>query len=163
MITLKDIGLNFKKGGNNMNYELRKYTDNDYEFVYELKKNSYKKYVEENWGTWDEQQQRDHFKKFIEVYKNNTYIIQANNEEIGFYNDEYLEDGTYEIGNICIIPKYQGQGIGTKILKDKIEENKERDIIIQYFKQNPVGNLYKRLGFVDYNEKPYHYQLIKRR
>lgn len=29
---------------------LRKYTNNDYNFVYQVKKNAYKKYVEECWG-----------------------------------------------------------------------------------------------------------------
>lgn len=31
---------------------LRKYTINDYQFVYEVKRNAYKKYVEECWGEW---------------------------------------------------------------------------------------------------------------
>ena len=36
------------------NYILRKYVNDDYEFVYEVKKNAYKKYVEKCWGKWDE-------------------------------------------------------------------------------------------------------------
>ena len=36
------------------NYILRKYEDIDYEFVYEVKKNAYKKYVEQCWGKWDD-------------------------------------------------------------------------------------------------------------
>lgn len=31
------------------NYILRKYENTDYEFVYEVKKNAYKKYVEQCW------------------------------------------------------------------------------------------------------------------
>ena len=34
------------------------YVDEDYEFVYEIKKNAYKKYVEECWGEWIEEEQR---------------------------------------------------------------------------------------------------------
>ena len=93
--------------------------------------------------------------------KNNAYIIIYENKKIGFYNGEILENGNYEIGNICIIPEYQGKGIGTKILKDKLEEYKDYNIEIQYFKQNPVGNLYKRLGFVQNGEKEFHYVMIK--
>lgn len=33
---------------------LKKYNDNDYRFIYEVKKNAYKKYVEECWGAWVE-------------------------------------------------------------------------------------------------------------
>jgi dipeptidase E len=153
----------FKGGEMNMKdiINLVPYTDEDYEFVYEVKKNAYKKYVKDCWGTWIEEDQRTYFEKFINMVKNNAYIILNGNTKIGFYNGEVLENGNYEIGNICIIPEYQGKGIGTKILKDKLEENKYRDIEIQYFKQNPVGALYERLGFIPNGETQFHYQMIK--
>ncbi len=155
----------FKKGEINMieMIHLVPYTDDDYEFVYEVKKNAYKKYVEECWGSWVEEDQRAYFEKFIEANKKNAYIIMSGNTKIGFYNGEVLESGNYEVGNICIIPEYQGKGIGTKLLKDKLEENKDKDIEIQYFKQNPVGALYERLGFVKSGETQFHYQMIKSR
>lgn len=145
----------------NIEYKLIPITERDYEFVYELKKNAYKEYVEVNWGTWDEVAQREYFKKFIEVYKNTTYLIQLDEKVIGFYNDEFLENGDYEVGNICIVPEYQGRGIGTKILKDIMEQYADKNIHIQYFKQNPVGKLYERLGFVANGETKTHYQMIK--
>ncbi len=137
------------------------YTEDDYEFVYDVKKNAYKKYVEECWGSWIEEDQRKHFEKFISTVKDNTYIIMDGDKKIGFYNGEILENGNYEVGNICIISEYQGKGIGSKILKDILEENKDKDIEIQYFKQNPVGRLYERLGFVSSGETKFHYQMIK--
>lgn len=72
-----------------------------------------------------------------------------------------LEDGSYKIGNICIIPEYQGRGIGTQVLKDIMELHKNQDLHIQYFKQNPVGKLYEKLGFVLDGETEFHYQKIK--
>ena len=95
------------------------------------------------------------------MYKENSYIIKIDDKAIGFFNDEELEDGSYEIGNICIIPEYQGKGIGTDILKLKLEEHKNQDIKIQFFKQNPVWKLYKRLGFVLNGETEFHYQMFK--
>ena len=47
------------------------------------------------------------------------------------------------------------------ILKEKLEEHKDQDIKIQFFKQNPVGKLYERLGFVPNGETQFHYQMIK--
>ncbi len=137
------------------------YTDDNYEFVYEVKKNAYKKYVEKCWGAWIEEDQRNYFVKFITTVKPNAFIIMNGDQKIGFYNGEVLENGNYEIGNICIIPEYQGKGIGTKLLKEKLEENKDRDVEIQYFKQNPVGSLYARLGFVPNGETQFHYQMIR--
>lgn len=142
-------------------YKLIPITEKDYEFIYELKKSAYKEYVEANWGVWDEIAQREYFKKFIEFYKDTTYLIEFDEKVIGFYNDEFLGNGDYEVGNICIIPEYQGKGIGTKILKDILEQYKDKNINIQYFKQNPVGNLYERLGFILNGETKTHYQMIK--
>ena len=140
---------------------MRPYSDTDYKFVYEIKKNAYKKYVEECWGSWIEEDQIKYFNNFINKVKDNAFIIMDRENIIGFYNGELLENGNYEIGNICIIPEYQGKGIGTNILKDKIEENKDRDIEIQYFKENPVESLYTKLGFVPNGETEFHYQMIK--
>ena len=41
--------------------------------------------------------------------------------------------------------------------------HKEQDLHIQYFKQNPVGVLYARLGFVLDYEKEFHYVMKKDR
>ena len=145
-----------------MKYKLIKITEKDYNFIYELKKNAYIKYVDEIWG-WNEEFQKQKYHEFIKKYKEYTYLINLDNKDVGFYNDEYLDNGDYEVCNICIIPEYQGKGIGTKILKDVLEKNKDKNIHIQYFKQNPVGELYARLGFEPNGETKYHYQMIKRK
>ena len=56
-------------------YKLRKYTDNDYGFVYQVKKDAYIKYVEEIWGSWIEDKQREYFDTFISKYGNDVYAI----------------------------------------------------------------------------------------
>ena len=157
-----------KISDNNCNpsqYNMRPYIDNEYhnykEFVYQTKKKAYKKYVEECWGSWVEEDQRKYYENFIKNVEKDTWIIQLNGIDIGFYNGMTLDDGSYEIGNICIIPEYQGKGIGTQVLKDIIELHKEQDIHIQYFKQNPVCALYERLGFISNGETQFHYQMIK--
>ena len=146
-------------------YNMRTYINNEYhnyyDFIYKVKKDAYKDYVEQCWGAWIEEDQKKYFENFINQVKDDAYIIQLNGKDIGFYNGLTLDDGSYEIGNICIIPDYQGKGIGTKILKDIMELHKEQDLHIQYFKQNPVGRLYERLGFISNGETDYHYQMMK--
>lgn len=158
-----------KLNKNNVNfnqYNMRPYIHNEFhnykEFIYQTKKNAYKKYVEECWGTWNEDDQRKYFENFINSVSDDAWIIQLNGIDIGFYNGQTLEDGSYEIGNICIIPEYQGKGIGTQVLKDIMELHKEQDLRIQYFKQNPVGSLYKKLGFEPNGETDFHFQMFKR-
>lgn len=141
-------------------YGLRTITEKDYDFIYQVKKEAYKKYVEIYFGSWDEEQQKEYFKKFIETYKEGAFIITFNRKDIGFYNGCII-DNKYEIGNICIIPEYQNKGIGTDILKDVLSDNSDKEITIQYFKQNPVGRLYERLGFKLIGETQFHYQMIK--
>ena len=142
-------------------YEFRSASENDYEFIYQVKKDAYKKYVEINFGTWDEERQREYFAKFIEARKESAYIITYEGTEIGFYNG-CSEGNSYEIGNICIIPEYQNRGIGTAILRDVLSENVGKEVRLQYFKQNPVGRLYERLGFKLAEETAYHYRMVKR-
>ena len=144
----------------NINYELRPYTKEDYDFVYDTKKVAYQKYVEANWGEWNEDTQRELFAKFIDTYGKDIQIVMEEDKRIGFYHGEELENNGYEIGNICIIPECQGRGIGTKILKCVLEANKGKDIYLRYFKQNPVVKLYERLGFVMAEEMPYHFKMV---
>ena len=157
-----------KISSNNVNakqYNMRPYIDNEYhnykEFIYQVKKDAYKKYVEEYWGPWNEEDQRKYYEKFIETVKKDTWIIQLNGKDIGFYNGFELDQDNYEIGNICIIPEYQGRGIGTEVLKDIMEIHKDKNLHIQYFKQNPIGTLYERLGFIPNGETETHYQMKK--
>lgn len=146
---------------NHQKYNLRYITENDYEFIYQVKKDSYKKYVEICFGSWNEEQQKEYFKRFIETYKEGAFIITLDGKDIGFYNGCRTEN-QYEIGNICIIPEYQNRGIGTEILKDILYENRDLEITLQYFKQNPVGRLYERLGFKRIGETQYHYRMVKK-
>lgn len=144
----------------NKEYILRTITEQDYDFIYQVKKEAYQKYVEINFGGWDEEQQQEFFKKFMEAYKEGAYIITVQGTDIGFFN-VCQEERIYEIGNICILPEYQNQGIGTAILQDIIEQHADKEIHLQYFKQNPVGRLYERLGFERVGETLYHYQMKK--
>lgn len=141
-------------------YQTRPYKIDDYEFVYNTKKVVYQKYIVSNWGEWNEERQREMFSNFINEYSKDIMIIIKDNQRIGFFHGKVVDNTAYEIGNICIIPNYQGQGIGSTILNKIISENKHKDIYLQYFKQNPVVNLYHRLGFEIIEELPYHFKMI---
>ena len=139
----------------------RRYTDHDRRFVYEVKKDAYKKYVEAHWGAWIEEDQLKYFDRFIERVKDDVYIIQSDGIDIGCYNGRMLGHGSYEIENICIVPGYRGRGIGTELLRGILEKYRDVDVEIQYFKENPVGALYERLGFERAGETDHHYRMIR--
>lgn len=146
-----------------MKYTFRPFDDGDTEFIFQVKKGAYRYYVVANYGEWSEKVQRQYFVDFIESSKQDIEIIVADGKDIGFYQGKNLADGGYEIVNICIIPEYQGKGIGTRILRDKIAEHAGQDIKIQYFKQNPVGKLYERLGFEPDGETKTHFRMVKKK
>ena len=145
---------------NNQKYDLREITEQDYDFIYQVKKDAYQKYVEINFGEWKDELQKEFFKVFMERFKEGARIITFQGNDIGFYNS-CQNDYIYEIGNICIAPEYQNQGIGTAILQDVLDAHTDKEIHLQYFKQNPVGRLYERLGFQKVGETPYHCQMRK--
>ena len=68
-----------------------------------------------------------------------------------------LDDNTYEVGNIILIPEYQGKGIGKDILANVIKEHPKSKMHLQVFKDNPAINLYKRLDFVVVGETRTHH------
>ena len=132
-------------------YALRAWTESDYEFVYQVKKEAYKKYVEEYFGGWDEALQREYFKKFADTYCDGIRIITVDGKNIGFFNGEITESG-YELGNICIIPEYRGRGIGTAFIEhieNALREMGINHIFLQTDRDMPAYDFYLRRGFTE--------------
>ena len=147
----------------NLNFYIRDYIDSDYQFVYDVKKIVYKNYVEMNWGEWNEEKQIEMFKSFINEHAKDIKIVMVDDERIGFFHGNDLDENTYEQRNICLIPAFQGKGIGSEILRSLIEVHKTKDICLRCFKQNPVISLYKRFGFEVVGETEHHYLMKLKR
>ena len=137
-------------------YNLRPYTKSDLEFVYQTKIEAFKSYVEKFWGAWNKEKQQSFFASFIKKVQDSLLIIEHEGKAIGLYHGDIMDQNTYEIGNIIVIPSYQGHGIGTDILQNVIKNNPKLKMHLQVFKENPAINLYKRLGFVVVDETRTH-------
>lgn len=141
-----------------INYDLRQSTMEDKEFIYNLKKLVLKEYIDEIWG-WDEEYQRKDF----EMYYNpvNNKIITCNNSDIGILETSEDNDEIHII-EIAILPEYQGNSIGTNVLKQIIDNSKATDkrVKIGCFKINrEAKKLYIKLGFKQIEETRTHYIL----
>ena len=148
------------------NLELKPYRNGNQEeikFIYNLKKEAYQNYVEKIYGEWNEENQKKLFNKFMKENSKNIELIYVNSELVGFYNGKIKDDKSFEIGNICIMPKYQNKGIGTAVLKEILFENNNRDIILQCFKENSAINLLEMMGFKKKTETQTHYIMKKNR
>lgn len=134
---------------------LKDYDDSYFEFVYNLKRECYRGYVQKYFGEWNEQEQQSRFKSSMESSKGYTKIIIFKGEPIGFFCGRRIDRG-FEIENICILPKFQNKGLGTAVLKRVIGQNRSRDIFLKVFKGNPAQRLYERLGFEQYEQNESH-------
>ena len=45
------------------------------------------------------------------------YVILCDNEPVGCVSCKKLEKGVYEIGCLCVVPEYQGKGLGTHAIQ----------------------------------------------
>lgn len=144
-----------------MIYSLRKCTLDDFDFLYELKKQNFKKYVDNIWG-WNDSDQIKRMRIDLDEHLSHKRIIILDGKQIGVLATHITDNGDLFINEINLLKDYQGKGIGTKILSDILYNNLDRRIILQVFKDNPAINLYKRLGFKIYNETETHYQMEKK-
>lgn len=144
-----------------MIYSLRKCTLDDFDFLYELKKQNFKKYVDNIWG-WNDSDQIKRMRIDLDEHLSHKRIIILDGKQIGVLATHITDNGDLFINEINLLKEYQGKGIGTKILSDILYNNLDRRIILQVFKDNPAINLYKRLGFKIYNETETHYQMEKK-
>lgn len=146
------------------NLELKPYKNgkqDEIKFIYNLKKEVYHKYIEEIYGEWNEENQNKLFNKFMKENSKNIELIYLNDKLVGFYNGKNKDDNTFEIANICVMPEYQNNGIGTAVLKEILFENNDKDIILQCFKENLAIKLFERVGFGKTMETETHYIMKK--
>lgn len=143
-------------------YKLRPYIKSDFEFVYQTKKDAYKPYVERFWGAWDEEKQRSLFMDFIKKVQDSLLIIEHHGVSIGIYHGGMIDENTYEIGNIILIPEYQKRGIGKDILQNIIQKHSKLSLRLQVFKDNPAINLYKKLDFIVIDETRTHCIMMRK-
>ncbi len=85
---------------------------------------------------------------------NHQFVLEINNEVVGFVNFGISEDEEYKCGEIFalyIISKYKGLGLGKKLVQAAIKELKEmgfNSMIIACLKGNPSNEFYKHIGGV---------------
>lgn len=143
-----------------MKYTFRNCLMSDFDFLFELKKQNFKKYVDTYWN-WNDEDQKNRLKIDLKEHLSHKHIILLNNKPIGVYAWHITDDGDCFINEISLLKDYQRRGIGTEILKEQLRENKNKKIrtILQVFKDNQAKKLYERLGFTVYGENETHYQM----
>lgn len=143
-----------------MEYSFRNCTLDDFDFLFELKKENFKWYVDKIWS-WNDDDQKQRLKQDLEEHLAHKRIILVDSKKVGVYAVHITENGDLFINEISILKEYQHKGIGRKILEEQLNENRQKGIrtILQVFKDNPAKTLYEELGFKVYGENETHYQM----
>ncbi|MEM8650052.1 MAG: GNAT family N-acetyltransferase [Pseudomonadota bacterium] len=132
-------------------------TSKDKDVAFDVKRAAMGPHILKRWG-WDEEFQRNiHEQRFKEK---SFFKIQFKKQALGTFSFDVLEDHI-RFGEFYIYPEFQGQGIGSKILKHCLRqaELNSLPVRLEYLKWSPVGSLYKRHGFVEVGQSEYHYHL----
>lgn len=143
-----------------MEYSFKNCTLDDFDFLFELKKENFKWYVNKIWG-WNDDDQKQRLKQDLKEHLDHKRIILVDSKKVGVYAVHITENGDLFINEISILKEYQNKGIGRKILEEQLKENRQKGIrtILQVFKDNPAKSLYEKLDFKVYGETETHYQM----
>jgi len=128
--------------------ELRPASPADSEFCYQLHKAAMGGYVTAIWG-WDEQVQRGFHARAFNPER--WQIITAGGADIGMLDVEYRPAEIY-LARIEVHPRYQGHGIGTRLISALIDEaaRNGQDLVLDVLTVNHRAQaLYQRLGMTE--------------
>lgn len=143
-----------------MKYFLRAAKNADFDFLYRLKVAYLKEYVEAIWG-WDEATLQRLFSDSFDPAA--SQIVVAWGRDVGQLS---VQEDAHEIflSGIYLLPAYQRQGLGSRILGDLLAEARAngRPVRLQVLVGNPVRTLYERFGFVIIDKSETHYSMRAR-
>lgn len=144
-----------------MDYYLRPATAVDREWLWQTKRSCMQAYIEQTWGTWDEDVQRASFTDRFELGEIN--IIVSGGRDVGFIAALH-EPAAIQLFNIMIAPEFQHQGVGTAVLQhlQAVARALGVPIRLQVLKVNPARRLYERLGFTLVEDTPTHHRMVWR-
>ena len=129
-----------------MTHTLRPATEDDSEFVYDLKRQALGPYIEATWG-WDEAVQRDlHGQQFT---PSETQVFVVGATPVGCVRVRRKNDEVVLV-SIYILPAWQSKGIGAEALADLLREAHARHVPMRLrvlrVNERAIA-LYKRHGF----------------
>lgn len=139
-------------------WQLRPAEERDREFLYQVKKQSNFGYISDLWG-WDEDFQRREFARDFQQIREFS-VISVDDADAGFLQ---LQNGSdfRNVAEIHLLPPFQGQGIGSAVLRNIQADAEGLPVLIGCFRANKRAyQLYQRLGFAPITENDTHFILI---
>ncbi len=145
---------------NKLELNRRPAEEKDTEFARQVHHRAYHDVVVRQFGSFEEKAQDKFFESAWKGSKHE--IIYANGKPCGYFSMDESEN-EITLHELVLLPEFQGEGIGSKILSEVIEVAKVKNIPIrlEVLKENKAGELYRRLGFKQNGETETHFQMEK--
>lgn len=127
--------------------------------LFDIHRAVFSSHIEQIWG-WDEDWQKDNFKREAESAETSVVIIDG--VIIGYVQICDNENGLY-LQNIAILPEYQRKGVGTRLIQrfQALAVAKEAPLQLSVFRTNTSAlRFYERLGFEKAGDTNTHYQMV---
>lgn len=138
-------------------FSLRPACDADIPFLISLRNETMREHYETSGAKFKTE---DQIEKVI--YKFDcAQIIIMDGKAIGVFKLD-KKSTPWELVQLQIAPEYQGWGLGTKIIKDVLNEANEvgANIRLGVLKTNPAKRLYERFGFCEVEKKEHSYEMV---
>ena len=121
--------------------------DVDYEFCRNVHHSAYREVVIRQFGSWDESMQDGFFREGLNRAPHK--IVEIDGTPIGVVSTEIKPDCLY-LSELQLLPEYQGQGIGSLIVKEQMAVAKSLNLPLRLvvLRENRAQDLYRRLGFM---------------
>jgi ribosomal protein S18 acetylase RimI-like enzyme len=139
-------------------YTLRPATEDDYDWLWALKRRTMRVYVEQTWGHWDDGVQDIFFRQGFLPEK--LAIVVVDGRDAGLFEVERSVHEIY-LRRIEIDPEFQRRGLGTALVAGLVAEARARrlPLRLQVLNVNPARRLYERLGLQIVGETRTHAQM----
>jgi ribosomal protein S18 acetylase RimI-like enzyme len=140
--------------------EFREYKKKDFDFLFNLLKATMREQIELTYGSWDDEVEMEFLQSSIKEY--DYKIISLKNLNIGCLSWVEFTECIF-INELQILPEYQNNGIGTKILHELIEfaKHRHKNVKLEVLRTNLKAiTLYKRLNFNIVDENSTHKTMI---
>ena len=125
---------------------LRQAQAEDGEFVYRLVETTMRAYVEQIWGSFNEEYNR---RGIAEEIASGIYsIIECEAQDIGALAVE-RHPAHIQLTQMYVLPSHQNRGIGTSLIRELAREAREsgKPLRLRVLSVNPARRLYEREGF----------------
>jgi ribosomal protein S18 acetylase RimI-like enzyme len=148
---------------------LRKVTERDLDFLSKVYAST--RYEELKATGWSQQQMDEflmmQFEAQHQFYKEqfaeaSFKIVQSDGQDAGRLYLDYRDDEV-RIVDIALLPQFRGTGVGTRLLKNVIQDAIDKDLAVRIHveKNNPALSLYQRLGFKQIGDRGVYWLMEK--